>query len=164
MMFIPHSTKFEKLLSLILKARQRSSGLVFRFHKLNRPLAETIFAHLCFTSQPLCNGIKFSMSPQEAPRGRRVGRQPPSVLQMKVEPRPICLKFSSMTTGSTVIPAADVSSTLGPHGCVVNNTGMQHTRTEFKHNIQPDSQTEEGKVKGNPQKCTLRKLFLDKIL
>jgi len=85
------------------------------------------------------------MSPQEAPRGRRVGRQPPSVLQMKVEPRPVCLKFSSKTKGSKACLGhwAPMAVSLITQEC---NT-QEPLILKFQHNTEPDSETEEGKVK-----------------
>ena len=85
------------------------------------------------------------MSPQEAPTGRRVGRQPPSVLQMKVEPRPICLKFSSMSRGYKACLGhwAPMAVSLITRDC---NT-QKPLILEFQQNVEPDSETEEGKVK-----------------
>ena len=73
-----------------------------------------------------------------------MGRQPPSVLQMEVEPRPICLKFSSMTRGS--------KQCLGHWPSwlclIIQECNTQEPLIlEFQHNIEPDSETEEGKVK-----------------
>lgn len=147
-------TEFHEIRNIIvlnIKTREGSSGLTFCLQKHSRPLAAATFVLSYFTSQPMWSGMKFSMSPQEAPRWRCVGGKPSSVLQMKVEPRPICLKFSSLTAGSAVIPAADVMSrTLDPHCYVVNHTRTQHTEatdTVYKYNMTSDSETGRGKEK-----------------